>query len=293
MTNGINMLKNGFLIKVIKIIFIIIICFNLSGCFSLDHETTFNQRYSSYTQHPEGCDGTIPIVVHWGSGWHTSLVIPNKELKVGQYFKNFPYIEVNWGDKGFYQAGASEMKQKLAAPKALLIPSESVMYFVGVAENSTGWCDLYDSALTLTDADKLLINSKLDKPLTMCSDIKVDYGDMFQYYDARQIWITPNEFSALTKRINKSISVSANGNLVDLGNGYLFDSVYSTAGRFFESSISYFGMFHTCNSWTAGLLGEIETIKSIRDSWIFRSEPIFEFLEQEIKIGNACVRKFE
>jgi len=276
-----------------KIIIIVLLTSSLLGCFSLDHETTVNQRYSSYTEKPEDCDGSIPIVVHWGSGWHTSLVIPNKDLVVSKYFKSFPFLEVNWGDKGFYQAGASDLKQKLAAPKALLVPSDSVMYFVGVAENSKGWCDLYDNKLALTDRDKMLLKGNPENLLSICSDIKSDYGDMFQYYDARQIWITASDFSNLTTRINQAINVSENGSLVDLGNGHLFDSVYSSAGRFFQSSISYFGMFNTCNSWTASVLGEVETLKAINNQRIYRSEPIFEFLEQEITQGNACVRKFE
>jgi len=276
-----------------KIIIVFLLNILLSGCFSLDHETTINQRYSSYTEQPKDCEGTIPIVVHWGSGWHTSIVIPNKDLIVSQYFKNFPYLEVNWGDKGFYQAGASELKQKLAAPKALLVPSESVMYFVGVAENSQGWCDVYDQNLTLTKTDKLLINNNIHKALNTCSEMNVDYGDMFQYFDARQIWVTPKDFSGIVNRINNAINVSENGNLIDLGNGHLFDSAYSTAGRFFQSSISYFGLFHTCNSWTAEVLGEIGEMNTIRETSIYRSEPIFEFIENEIKKGNSCVRKFE
>lgn len=272
---------------------VIFITLVLTGCFSLDHENTLNQRYSSYTEQPKGCEGTIPIVVHWGSGWHTSLVIPNRGLMVSGYFKNFPFLEINWGDKGFYFAGGSDLKQKLAAPKAVLLPSVSVMYFVGVAENSLGWCDLYDKPLDLTDSDKPLINNDFDKDLNVCSALKTDYGDMFQYYDARQIWVTEKDFSALNTKINQSINVSKTGDLIDLGNGYLVDSVYSTAGRFFESSISYFGLFKTCNSWTADVLGEVEILKSIKNSPIYLSEPIFEFLEQEIKMGNTCVRKLE
>ncbi|MFK8011680.1 MAG: DUF2459 domain-containing protein [Marinicellaceae bacterium] len=264
----------------------------LSACHDLHHENSTSQRYSSYTELPDNCEGTIPIVVHWGSGWHTSLVVPNRNLKVGKYFKDFPFVEVNWGDKGFYQAGASEIKQKLAAPKAMLLPSVSVMYFVGVAENSQGWCDLYNRDITLNSTDKLLINKINNKPLSICSHINTDYGDMFQYSDARQIWVKEQDFNTLTETINQSLNHSDSGNLIDMGNAFLFNSAYSSAGRFFESNKSYFGLINTCNTWTAEVLAKIEGIKHLNQQRIYRSQPIFDFLENEIAQGNSCVKKY-
>lgn len=261
------------------------------------HENTWNQRYLSYKDKPDNCNGTIPIVAHWGAGWHTSIVIPNKNIELGKQFKKFPFLEINWGDKGFYKAGSSQLKQKIAVPKALLVPSQSVLYVVGVPENKTRWCALHDSAIELSDKDKLLLSrhkqNNNQKHINTCSKIEHDYGDLFQYYDARQIWVTQEDFSALIKKINHSIRLNSNGNPVDLGNGYLFNSAYSTASRFFESDSDYYGIFYTCNSWSAEILGEVESLKEIESAHIYRSEAIFQFIEQEIKDANSCVKKFE
>jgi hypothetical protein len=265
----------------------------LTACSSLHHKNTWKQRHLSYTDAPNNCNATIPIVVHWSAGWHASLVIPNRDLKVSQYFKQFPFLEINWGDKGFYQAGANKIQQKIAAPKALLIPSESVMYFVGIPEHKTQWCQLYDSTINLTDTDKFLSKNTQNNSITQCLKIERDYGDLFQYYDAYQIWVTENDFSALTKKINKSMHYSSSGNPIDLGNGYLFDPAYSTVGRFFASDINYFGIIYTCNSWSAEVLGKIKTLNAINNRHIYRSEAIFNFLEQETKQGNSCIRKYQ
>jgi len=269
----------------------------LTACSSLYHKNTVKQRYVSYTDQPHNCKGTIPVVVHWGAGWHTSIVIPNKDIEVSEYFKKFPYLEINWGDKGFYKAGANKLEQKLAAPKALFVPSQSVMYFVGIPENKQKWCEVYDSTIELTETDKLFLSKKKQnsssESINICSRIEHDYADLFQYYDARQIWITESDFSAMTQKINNAIRFASNGEPIDLGNGYLFNSAYSTAGRFFESDINYFGLSYTCNSWTAEVLGEIKLLQAIKNRQIYRSEAIFDFIEQEMKKGRSCIRKYE
>jgi len=250
----------------------------LTACSSLYHKNTWKQRHLRYTDIPNNCNATIPIVVHWSAGWHASLVIPNRELKVSQYFKEFPFLEINWGDKGFYQAGADKLQQKLTAPKALFIPSQSVMYFVGIAENKSQWCQLYDSKIQFTDTDILLLKSSDNKSISRCLKIERDYGDLFQYYDAYQIWVTEDDFFALTKKINNSLHYTASGNPIDLGNGFLFDSAYSTVGRFFESDINYFGIIYTCNSWTAEVLGEIKAIKEIHNQHFLPQQQMFSHL---------------
>jgi len=58
-------------------------------------------------------------------------------------------------------------------------------------------------------------------------------------------------------------------------------------------NIDSFGLFYTCNSWSAEVLGEITSIKAIKKNNTYRSKSIFNFFEQEIKSGNSCVRKFE
>jgi Protein of unknown function (DUF2459) len=262
----------------------------------LHHKNSYNDSVLPYAQPPKGCNGKIPIVVHWGAGWHTSIVIPNKGIIVSTYFKNFPFLEVNWGDKGFYQSGASQQKQILAAPKALLLPSQAVMYFVGIPINKESWCSINDAAIQLTDVDKLLLLKDGQKvshqDLNLCKTIRSDYNILFRYYDAHQIWITATDFSVLTKEINKKVSLNIKGKPDDLGNGYLFNSAYSSAGRFFTSNSSYYGLFNTCNSWTAEVLGKIKSLKSIKDIGVFRSESIFQFFKQEIKNGNSCIKKF-
>lgn len=76
-------------------------------------------------------DKKIYVLNH---GWHTSLVIPAKDImgdlpELKNRFGNTPYIEFGWGDRGFYQAEKITTNITL---RALFWPSAAVIHAVAV-----------------------------------------------------------------------------------------------------------------------------------------------------------------
>lgn len=76
-------------------------------------------------------DGDIYVASH---DWHTGLIVPAKliqslipELK--NRFKDVPYIEFGWGDRGFYQA--KEITTGITL-KAIFWPTDAVIHTVAV-----------------------------------------------------------------------------------------------------------------------------------------------------------------
>ena len=105
---------------------LVLICF-ISAC-SNAPEITKPEKDASQLKAKK-----IYVISH---GWHTSFVLPasaiqqnNKALKAR--FGNTPYIEIGWGDKGFYQA--EEITGSLTI-RAILWPTESVIHAVAVPE---------------------------------------------------------------------------------------------------------------------------------------------------------------
>ena len=71
------------------------------------------------------------IVSH---GWHTGFVLPARAIQnefpqLKKRFGNVPYLEIGWGDKGFYQA--NEITSGLTM-RAIFWPTESVVHIVAV-----------------------------------------------------------------------------------------------------------------------------------------------------------------
>ena len=67
-------------------------------------------------------------------GWHSGIIFKHKEINDSLWpaIKNFPeteYIEVGWGDAGFYQADENTV---WLGAKALLWPTTSVLHVVGM-----------------------------------------------------------------------------------------------------------------------------------------------------------------
>jgi uncharacterized protein (TIGR02117 family) len=80
----------------------------------------------------------IYIINH---GWHTGFVIPASSIqtqipKLKDRFPNTPYLEIGWGDKGFYQA--DEITVGLAL-QAMFWSSGSVIHAVAVPEWVTNY----------------------------------------------------------------------------------------------------------------------------------------------------------
>jgi len=66
-------------------------------------------------------------------GWHTGIVIPSRIIQthlpqLQQRFVDIHFIEIGWGDRGFYQA--KEITVDLSI-KAILWPTESIVHAVG------------------------------------------------------------------------------------------------------------------------------------------------------------------
>jgi len=67
-------------------------------------------------------------------GWHTGFVLPSEELftelpQLKERFGYTPYLEIGWGDRGFYQA--RDITPGLAI-KAVFWPTDSVIHMVSV-----------------------------------------------------------------------------------------------------------------------------------------------------------------
>ena len=79
---------------------------------------------------PSGAGKTLFVVSH---GWHTGIVVPRKFIIPGvwpenQDFSQFEFLEVGWGDEGFYRAKKITTGTAL---KAVFWPTSSVLHIVG------------------------------------------------------------------------------------------------------------------------------------------------------------------
>jgi len=88
-----------------------------------------------YPPLPTQSTKTIYIV---SNGWHTGIVIRRSEVPLGRWpqLADFPkedkYIEVGWGDAGFYQAKQITTRITL---KAIFLPTPSVLHVVGFTDS--------------------------------------------------------------------------------------------------------------------------------------------------------------
>ncbi|MDH5432437.1 MAG: TIGR02117 family protein [Gammaproteobacteria bacterium] len=113
--------------KKIQIV-IIFLFIGLMGCSSKPDVIHYNASYSA------SGDNLVYVINH---GWHTGFVIPSTVLyqklpELKNRFGNTPYLEIGWGDKGFYQA--KEITTGLTL-RAIFWPTESVMHVVSVSED--------------------------------------------------------------------------------------------------------------------------------------------------------------
>ena len=112
-----------------KCILTAIFSFMLCSCSSLPAVV---QPDSTQTATP---DDAIYIVSH---GWHTGVVLPATLIQshmpaLKQRFKDSPYLEFGWGDKGFYQT--PEITSGLTL-QAIFWPTEAVMHVVAVSSKA-------------------------------------------------------------------------------------------------------------------------------------------------------------
>ncbi len=108
-----------------KNIFVMVLVVLLSACSSKPYIVQYSDEFSG------SGDNEVYIVSH---GWHTGIVVPASAIqeklpKLKDRFDDAPYLELGWGDKGFYQA--NEISSGLTL-RAMFWPTGSVMHVVSV-----------------------------------------------------------------------------------------------------------------------------------------------------------------
>lgn len=83
---------------------------------------------------PTGKGIPVYVVDH---GWHAGLVIPTVLARTAlpslpAELLRGPYLEIGWGDEGFYKAGSFDNIDLELAARALLLPTPSVLHLVAV-----------------------------------------------------------------------------------------------------------------------------------------------------------------
>jgi uncharacterized protein (TIGR02117 family) len=112
----------GFLHELLALLVLLVLA---SGCSYLPEATKPAAQGQSTSSQP------VYVVSH---GWHTGIVFPREKLLefVPGLQSRFPvgeYLEIGWGDKGFYQA--NEITTGITL-KALFWPTETVVHVVAV-----------------------------------------------------------------------------------------------------------------------------------------------------------------
>jgi uncharacterized protein (TIGR02117 family) len=97
----------------------------LFGCSAQPFVVEHSEKFSGTGEN------TVYVVSH---GWHTGFVIPMLSIQqaipeLSIRFKDSPFLEIGWGDKGFYQA--KEITSGLTI-QAIFWPTESVIHSVAV-----------------------------------------------------------------------------------------------------------------------------------------------------------------
>lgn len=105
----------------------------INGCVSWNEQVFFADSAYPATQlaSHEFADATIFVVGH---GWHTGIVIPTNAIPQEDWpesaaFDSANFVEVGWGDEGFYRAKSITLG---VTAKALFVPTSSVLHVVGI-----------------------------------------------------------------------------------------------------------------------------------------------------------------
>lgn len=107
-----------------------------------------------------------------GHGWHTGIVIPavaipEHLLPVRQFYDEYEYFELSWGDEDFFKS--DEFKVGILLKAALLL-SASVMHVVGFNGQVTDYFPISDVIrLSLADRNFLMLCEFISNSFTMVS----------------------------------------------------------------------------------------------------------------------------
>jgi len=171
----------------------------LLACSVGDKKSWDSEPFDNGGQHP------VTVVSH---GWHTSLVVPAPLLmaslpRLAERFGDAGYIEIGWGDQGFYQA--SEISFGLAL-NALLWPTSSVIHAVAVPGDVRAFFVNSDSQrLCLTDQQLVSVIEFIVSSFALDDDGTVQplqrgvYGDS-QFYLASGSYHMLNTCNSWTAR---------------------------------------------------------------------------------------------
>jgi len=158
---------------------------------------------------------TVFIVSH---GWHTGIVIPNKMIatrlpELSQRFNSAPFIEIGWGDKGFYQ---SEQITIGLALQAMFWSPGSVIHAVAVPDTPERYFSTSEViALSITEAQTTSLTEFLANSFARDAQNNIIpsrpgiYGDS-QFYEGEGYYYLLNTCNKWTAKALKSTGINLN-----------------------------------------------------------------------------------
>lgn len=183
----------------------VIVFFVLSGCSGKPYAVKNKPDLDRVTEH-------VWVVSH---GWHTGIVIPREAIEerlpeLAERFNYAPFIEIGWGDKGFYQS--EEITTGLTL-RAMFWSPGSVVHVVSVVDSPA--CYFRHSQVTeliLTKGqlagliefiDRSFARDKQGRVITLKSGI---YGDS-QFYEGEGRYHILNTCNKWTAKALKSAAI--------------------------------------------------------------------------------------
>jgi uncharacterized protein (TIGR02117 family) len=164
--------------------------------------------FQEETDAAQEADTTVEIFVV-GHGWHTGLVLPPAHIASADWpelasFSEADYVEIGWGDEGFYRA------QKITAglvTKAAFWPTPSVLHlaaFRGDVETMFPHSDVVSLRLARADFDHLteFISQTFDREAASESLGPGLYADS-RFYRAKGKYFVPKTCNVWTAQALK------------------------------------------------------------------------------------------
>lgn len=205
---------------------------------------------------------------------HSGIVVPTSILNLGPVFSEYSHVAFNWGDLGFYKAGYSEWSQKLAAPKAILWPTEAVVYIEPVL---------------FSEEDVEHFRTSENCNLLSCGRNVLTEKKIQSRYDFIEVRVNQTQMDILSQQLNRLIKRDDNGQVAEIIMPNAVNSdAYPRHSRFFPSSKKYFGLFGTCNSMVNESLTFLEEFNNFKS---YLPNTLFDEVEKRIKnVPESCVK---
>ena len=141
-----------------------------------------------------------------GHGWHTGIVIPAAAipehlLPVRQFYDEYTYFELSWGDEDFFKSNEFKVSTLL---KAALLPSASVMHVVGFNGQVMNYFPISDVIrLSLADQNFLMLCEFISNSFDYSQQGKIEklgpglYGDS-HFFRAHEKYYLPKTCNVWT-----------------------------------------------------------------------------------------------